>query len=109
MGAAMDTAKARGIILATTIEIEGHPVQEYLGIVTGEASIEASLPTTWVDDTASVKRAGSSAFEQQVREARSLAIAAMATRAEELGATAIIAIDIDYARVTTSGGKDLLV
>lgn len=107
MGMPMDTATARGIILATTIEIEGHPVREYLGIVTGEGTIMVAPATTEALDQHDHTR--SLAVEQQVREARSVAIAAMAERAKELGATAVIAITIDYTNISTTTDGDLLV
>jgi uncharacterized protein YbjQ (UPF0145 family) len=106
---AMDTAAVKGIILATTIEIEGRPVQEYFGIVTGEATVIATHAAAGEDAADRPARTRSSAFERQVREARSAAIAAMAERAKELGATAVIGIDIDYTNVATAADGDLLV
>jgi uncharacterized protein YbjQ (UPF0145 family) len=109
MGTAMDTAAVQGIILATTIEIEGHPVREYYGIVTGEATILVTHPAAPAGATDRPDHARQAAFEQQVREARSAAITAMAERAKELGATAVIAIDIDYTNISTAADGDLLV
>lgn len=109
MGTTMDTTTVKGIILATTIEIEGRPVREYFGIVTGEATMKATYHTARAEDSAQPERTRSPTFEEQVREARGTAIAAMAERAKELGATAVIAIDIDYTNITTAADGDLLV
>jgi uncharacterized protein YbjQ (UPF0145 family) len=109
MGAAMETATVSGILLATTDEIEGRPVLEYFGIVTGEATMKATLTPAQVAGATRHGRLRSPKFEQQVRETRDLAVAAMAAHAIGLGATAVIAIAIGYTSVTTSTGGDILV
>ncbi len=71
------------MILTTTPQIEGHPIREYKGLVTGETIIGANVIK---DIKASIKdffggRSG----------------------AESMGANAIVGIDIDYETVGESG------
>lgn len=99
----------RDIILATTSEIEGRPVQEYFGIVTGEATMPQlpSQPPSEGGNRRKDQRAAK--LEHQVRETRDRALDALVARATELGATAVIAIVIDYTSVSTVAGGDFLV
>lgn len=97
------------IILATTSEIEGRPVREYFGIVTGEATMP-HLPSPPPGEGSQRRHdARASGLEQQVRETRDRALAELVARANELGATAVIAIVIDYTTVSIAAGDDFLV
>lgn len=91
------------MILSTTPTIEGHPIREYKGIVTGETIIGANA---WKDIKASVRdffggRSGS--YENVLRQAKDTSLNEMMERAQELGANAIVGIDIDYETVGASG------
>ncbi|MFN8516623.1 MAG: heavy metal-binding domain-containing protein [Thermomicrobiales bacterium] len=98
-----------GMILATTGEIEGRPVREYFGIVAGEATAKRarSRATGEVGDRQASMR--SSVIERQIRETRDRALASLIARAAALGATAVIAISIDYTIVAAANGDELLV
>lgn len=87
------------VLVTTTNTIEGQPVQEYLGIVTGETIVGANI---FKDVGATFRdvfggRAG--AWEGELRKARLSAIEEMTAAAQQIGATAIIAVDIDYESV----------
>ncbi|MBR1401179.1 MAG: heavy metal-binding domain-containing protein [Prevotella sp.] len=84
------------MILSTTPQIEGHPIREYKGLVTGETIIGANMLK---DLFASIRdiiggRAGS--YEKVLYEAKETSIKEMMERAEALGANAVVGIDIDY-------------
>ncbi|ANQ83717.1 heavy metal-binding domain-containing protein [Azoarcus olearius] len=84
------------MLMTTTPTLEGKPVQQYLGVVTGEAIIGANI---FKDLFASIRnivggRAG--AYERSLADAREVAMAEMAEQALKLGANAVIGIDIDY-------------
>jgi len=68
------------ILITTTPTVENCPVQEYLGIVSGEAFIDS------IDSEDS----------SMLRKARDKAIQEMIEEAEELGANAVIGVKIDY-------------
>lgn len=96
------------MILSTTTMIEGRPVRDYLGIVTGEVIVGANL---FKDLFAGVRdivggRAGS--YENTLRDARSQAMNEAAEEGRQLGADAVIGIDIDY-EVLGQGGSMLMV
>lgn len=96
------------MILSTTTIIEGRPVRDYLGIVTGEVIVGANL---FKDLFAGVRdivggRAGS--YENTLRDARAQAMNEAAEEGRQLGADAVIGIDIDY-EVLGQGGSMLMV
>ena len=84
------------MILSTTPQIEGRPIREYKGVVTGETIIGANM---FKDIFAGIRdivggRAGS--YEKVLIEAKDTSIQEMMQRAQALGANAIVGIDIDY-------------
>ena len=92
------------MILSTTNNIDGKPVKDYLGIVTGETIIGANIVK---DVFASIRdivggRAGSN--ERVHRQAKNTALKEMTENAEKLNADAVIGIDLDYETVGNRGG-----
>ena len=91
------------MILTTTPQIEGHPIREYKGLVTGETIIGSNVIK---DIKASIKdffggRSGS--YERVLIEAKETSLREMTERAQSMGANAIVGIDIDYETVGESG------
>ena len=90
------------MILSTTPQIEGHPIREYKGVVTGETIIGANV---FKDLFAGIRdivggRAGS--YEKVLIEAKDTSMQEMMQRAMAMGANAIVGIDIDYETVGES-------
>jgi uncharacterized protein YbjQ (UPF0145 family) len=84
------------MIVTTTTNIEGRPVSQYLGIVTGEAIMGANVVRDIFASITDIVGGRSGAYEKKLREARDLAIKEMTASAQELGATAVVGVDIDY-------------
>jgi uncharacterized protein YbjQ (UPF0145 family) len=84
------------MLLSTTSVIEGRAVSRYLGVVTGEAIIGANVFRDMFAAVRDIVGGRSATYEKGLAEAREVAMAEMQKRAQELGATAVIAIDIDY-------------
>ena len=84
------------MLLSTTQTIEGRPVREYLGVVTGEVIVGANVFKDFL-------AGGSSSYEGVLRKAKDNALAEMTQRAEALGANAVVGIDLDYETVGESG------
>ena len=84
------------MLLSTTSVIEGRAVSRYLGVVTGEAIIGANVFRDMFAAVRDIVGGRSATYEKGLGEAREVAMAEMQKRAQELGATAVIAIDIDY-------------
>lgn len=84
------------MILSTTPTIEGKTIREYRGVVTGETIIGANLFKDFLAGIRDIVGGRSSAYERVLREAKDTSMKEMQERAEQLGANAIVGIDIDY-------------
>ena len=84
------------MILSTTPTIEGKTIREYRGVVTGETIIGANLFKDFMAVIRDIVGGRSSAYERVLREAKDTSMKEMQERAEQLGANAIVGIDIDY-------------
>ena len=84
------------MILSTTPTIDGRPIREYKGVVTGETIIGANFVKDFFAGIRDVVGGRSGSYEKVLREAKDTSIKEMENRAKELGANAIVGIDIDY-------------
>jgi uncharacterized protein YbjQ (UPF0145 family) len=84
------------MILTTTHSIDGRPVRTYLGLVTGEAILGANLFRDLFAGIRDVVGGRSAAYEKELANARETAVREMTERAQQLGADAIVGIDLDY-------------
>ena len=92
------------MILSTTNNIDGKPVKDYLGIVTGETIIGANIVKDVFASIRDIVGGRSSSYEKVLREAKDTALKEMTENAEKLNAYAVIGIDLDYETVGNRGG-----
>lgn len=91
------------MIVTTTPFIEGKPVRAYLGIVVGEAILGANLFKDLFAGIRDIVGGRAGAYEAELGKARQTALLEMQERAAELGANAVVGVDIDYEVVGQSG------
>jgi uncharacterized protein YbjQ (UPF0145 family) len=96
------------MIVTTTNVIDGQPVQQYLGIVCGEAILGANIMKDLFAGIRDIVGGRSAAYERELANAREIAMSEMQEQARSLGANAIIGVDLDYETVG-SGGAMLMV
>jgi uncharacterized protein YbjQ (UPF0145 family) len=84
------------MILTTTPNIEGHRITEYLGVVTGEAILGANFFRDFFAKVRDVVGGRSGAYEKELARARETAFREIQEEALEVGANAIVGIDLDY-------------
>jgi len=84
------------MIVTTTPSIEGKPIKEYCGIVTGEAIMGANIMRDIFASITDIVGGRSGAYEQKLIDARNVAMEEMQYHAQKLGANAIVGIDLDY-------------
>lgn len=89
--------------LSTTPTIEGHPIKNYLGVVTGETIIGANAIKDFFAGMTDFFGGRSNSYEGVLRKAQATAMDEMAQRAQQLGANAVVGIDLDYETVGQSG------
>lgn len=97
-----------GMILTTTTAVEGRPVRQYLGIVTGEAIFGANIFRDLFASVRDIVGGRSGSYETVLRDGRETALAEMAAEAKKLGADAVVGVDLDY-ETLGQGGSMLMV
>ncbi len=92
------------MIITTTPAIEGRQIREYKGIVFGEVITGINM---FKDIGASLRNlvgGRSQGYEEELTQARVEALAEMQQRAAQLGANAVIGVDIDYEVLGSDNG-----
>ncbi len=91
------------MLIITTSSIEGKHITKYIGIVNGEAIIGANIVKDFFANIRDVVGGRAGAYEQGLREAKSIALREMSEQAERLGANAVVGVDLDYEAIGPNG------
>jgi uncharacterized protein YbjQ (UPF0145 family) len=92
------------MILTTTPDLQGTTIVRYHGVVAGEAILGANLFKDLFAGLRDIVGGRSASYEKELRRAREIAFDEIRAAAQELGADAIVGIDIDYEVVGEKGG-----
>ena len=84
------------MIVTTTPSIEGQRITKYCGIVTGEAILGANLFKDIFAGIRDLVGGRSATYERELQRARDIAMEELRQRAQELGANAVVGVDLDY-------------
>ena len=84
------------MIITTTPSIEGHKIVAYKGLVVGEAIMGANIVRDFFASITDIVGGRSGAYEAKLQDARDTAISELKARALEMGATAVVGVDLDY-------------
>ncbi len=96
------------MILTTTPTIQGKNISEYRGIVTGEAIIGANIFKDFFAGIRDIVGGRAAAYEEELGNARQIALQEMEDAARQRGGNAVVGIDLDY-EVVGQGGSMLMV
>jgi uncharacterized protein YbjQ (UPF0145 family) len=91
------------IIVTTTPSVEGRRIVRYAGLVTGEAILGANIFKDLFAGIRDIVGGRSATYENELRSAREIAVTELKQAALELGANAVVGVDIDYETVGGSG------
>ncbi len=91
------------MITTTTPTVEGYVVEGYLGIVSGEAVMGANMFKDMFAGIRDIVGGRSGAYEEELRRAKDIAIHEMQDNARQLGANAILSVDLDYETIGANG------
>ncbi len=91
------------MIQTTTPGIEGHAILDYKGIVTAEAILGANLFKDMFAGIRDLVGGRSATYEKELRSAREIALQELNDEARQLGANAVVGIDLDYEVVGQNG------
>ena len=90
------------MIYATTNILEGYRIEKYLGVIAGEAIMGANVFRDFSAGIRDIVGGRSGSYEKELRQAKVLAMEDLTAKAEELGANAVIGIDLDYETIRGS-------
>lgn len=96
------------MILTTTNTVEGRKIVEYRGIVCGEVISGVDFIKDFAAGLTNFFGGRSKSYEDELVQAREGALAELRERAYQIGANAVVGIDIDY-EVLGQGGNMLMV
>lgn len=91
------------MILTTTPTVEGKTIRDYRGLVTGEAIIGTNIFKDFFANVRDIVGGRSAAYERELKKAREMAIDEIEAAARDLGADAVVGIDLDYEVVGPDG------
>ena len=84
------------MIVTTTPSVEGRRITEYKGVVFGEVIAGVNFVKDFVAGLSNFFGGRSGTYEEELINARQQAMDEMEQRAAQLGADAVVGVDIDY-------------
>ena len=84
------------MVSTTTPSIEGHDIIAYKGIVFGEVVAGVNVIKDMVAGLSNFFGGRSGTYEEELIQARQNAIREMEERAAQMGANAVVGVDVDY-------------
>ena len=97
------------MLILTTPNIEGHKIVEYYGLVTGESLLGANVYKDLFSGVRDVVGGRTTAYEEELKKARNLAIESMEEKTEKKGGNAVIGIRIKYNNLGGTMGNTIMV
>ena len=82
--------------ITTTHSIEGKTITRYCGVIAGEAILGANLFKDLFAGIRDLVGGRSGTYERELQKARDIALKELEERARDLGANAIVGVDLDY-------------
>ena len=95
------------MLITTTSNIQGRDVQ-YIGLVSGEAILGANIFKDFFAGIRDIVGGRSAAYEGELRKAKDIAVAEMTQQAAQLGANAVIGVDLDYETIQIGNGGGMM-
>jgi uncharacterized protein YbjQ (UPF0145 family) len=96
------------MLIVTTPSVEGRRVARHLGLVTGDAILGANIFRDLFAGIRDIVGGRSAAYERELREAKRIALEEMAQQARDLGANAVVGVDLDFETITMGSGGGML-
>jgi len=84
------------MLMTTTPGVEGRRIVRYCGVIAGEAILGANIFKDLFANIRDLVGGRSGTYEKELQRARDIAMKELTERAQELGANAVVGIDLDY-------------
>lgn len=92
------------MLITTTNNIEGKKIEAYLGVVCGEVIVGVNFVKDIVAGLSDFFGGRSSTYEDELVRARESAMEELKQRASNMGANAVVGVDIDYEVLGANNG-----
>ncbi len=96
------------MLVVTTPTVAGSRITRHFGIVSGEAILGANIFRDLFAGIRDIVGGRSAAYEKELRRAKAIALEEMTSQARELGANAVVGVDLDYETIQVGGGGGML-
>ncbi len=97
------------MLILTTPTIEGKKINEYYGLVTGESLLGANVYKDLFSGVRDVVGGRTSAYEEELKKARKIALNSMKDKAADKGANAVIGTRVAYHNLGGTMGNTIMV
>ena len=97
------------MLVLTTPTIEGKKINKYYGLVTGDSLLGANLYKDMFSGVRDVVGGRTSKYEEELTNARQLAMESMKEKAEKKGANAILGTRVAYHNLGGTMGNTIMV
>ncbi|MBO8171720.1 MAG: YbjQ family protein [Bacillaceae bacterium] len=84
------------MIMTTTSTLQNAEVDQYLGVVSGEVILGANVVRDFLASITDVIGGRSGTYENKLSEGREMALGEIENKARQMGADAVIGIDLDF-------------
>lgn len=92
------------MIVTTTPSVEGKKIVEYRGVVFGEVISGVNVLKDFAAGLSNFFGGRSNTYEEELMTARTTALAELEQRAAQVGANAVVGVDIDYEVLGSDNG-----
>lgn len=96
------------MLVVTTPTVSGHRIVTHFGIVGGDAILGANIFRDFFAGIRDIVGGRSAAYEKELRNAKAIAVEEMTEQARELGANAVVGVDLDYETIQVGSGGGML-
>lgn len=90
------------MLIVTTPEVSGRRITQYLGIVSGDAIVGANMFRDLFARVRDIVGGRAAGYEKALKAAKEAAVEDMTEEAKELGANAVVGVDLDYETIGDS-------
>lgn len=97
------------MIITTTNSIDGKRIIDYKGVISGEVIVGINAFKDLFASVRNVIGGRSKSYEEELVKARTAAMKELEERAEQLGANAIVGVDIDYQALGADNGMMMVI
>ena len=96
------------VLVTTTDGFEGRHIVAYKGLVGGDAILGANMFRDFFAGIRDIIGGRSGSYEKVLRKAKTEALNDMMEQARELGANAVVGVDLDYETIQVEDGGSML-